>query len=291
MNFFASPIQTPIIITLVFLSVVLLVMSIPSLVSVGPVGRFRENKYNFFETMHRDLFIEGQSAKQQQIWTEVVAVLALVVTVYFTRNIIYGLLFAVIVWFIPDLIFKYMKTTRREKFDENLPVALDQLNSATKAGLTLSQAIEEVSGYAPYPISQEFKQISSDQELGIDLSAALKSARSRVQSKTFGLVCTALLVNIDLGGNLPATMEIMSSSLKEIWRLDQKLNTASTEGKKGGMILCIMPLVIFLMVLAMQPDLIETLLSETVGYIVLFMACVFYFAGLYWMYRILQFDI
>jgi len=291
MNLLSSPIGTLIIITLVFLSVVFLAISVPSLLTVGPIGEFREKKYKFLDTMHRDLFLEGQSAKQQQVWIELGAILAAICIAYFTRNILLAIAVAVLIWYLPDLIFKYLKMQRREKFDEHLPVALDQLNSATKAGLTLSQAIEEVSGYAPHPISQEFRQISSDQELGIDLPTALKTARERVNSKTFGLVCTALLVNIELGGNLPAAMEVMSSSLKEIWRLDQKLNTAATEGKKGGMILCLMPIVILIMVLFMQPDLIATLLSSTVGYIILFMAVFFYFAGLYWMYRILQFDI
>jgi len=291
MNFFNSPVQTPIIITLVFLSVVLIVISIPSLVNSGPIGAIRTRKYNFLETMHKDLFVEGQSAKQQQLWTEFGAIAGAILVFYFSRNILLAIAASVLIWFIPDIIFKFMQKDRREKFDENLPIALDQLNSATKAGLTLSQAIEEVSGYAPHPISQEFRQITSDQELGIDLPTALKTARGRVKSKTFSLVCTALLVNIELGGNLPAAMEVMSGSLKEIWRLDQKLNTAATEGKKGGMILCIMPIVILLMVLVMQPDLIETLLSSIVGYVVLFMALFFYLAGLYWMYRILQFDI
>ena len=291
MSFFSSSLSTPIIITLVFLSVVFIAISIPSLVSIGPIGSFRERKYNFLETMHKDLFIEGQSAKNQQIWVELGAIVAGICIAYFTRNILMAIVVAIFIWYLPDMIFKYLKMKRREQFDEHLPIALDQLNSATKAGLTLSQAIEEVSGYAPHPISQEFRQISSDQELGIDLPTALKTARTRVNSKTFGLVCTALLVNIELGGNLPAAMEVMSASLKEIWRLDQKLNTAATEGKKGGLILCLMPLVILIMVLVMQPDLITTLLSSTVGYLILFMAVFFYLAGLYWMYRILQFDI
>jgi tight adherence protein B len=100
-----------------------------------------------------------------------------------------------------------------------------------------------------------------------------------------------MLVNIELGGNLPAAMEVMSGSLKEIWRLEQKLHTASSEGRKGGMILCVMPLVILVMVILMQPDLLSTLLSSIVGYIVLFVAVVFYLGGLLWMYRILQVDI
>jgi len=283
--------QNNAIVLLVFLSVFLIIVALPGVLNTGLVGEYRLGRLQQIEQMHKDLFISDQSPREQLMWLEWGCLTSAVVVYFFTRSVLLALLVAILLWQIPTVVFWYLSAQRRQKFDEQLPVALDQLTSATKAGLTLSQALQEVSVYAPYPISQEFAQISADQELGIDLSTALKSARARVKSKTFNLVTTAMLVNIELGGNLPAAMEVMSGSLKEIWRLEQKLHTASSEGRKGGVILCVMPLVILAMVIVMQPDLLSTLLSSVVGYIVLFVAVVFYLGGLLWMYRILQVDI
>jgi len=291
MNNILSILHTNLIVVLVFCAVFFVTVAMPGVLNTGYIGNFRRKKLLQFEQMHKNLFVSGHSARAQRAWLEWGCALALLACYFLTRSVVVSLLLAVLLWKIPDLVYWYMAKNRREKFDEQLPVALDQLTSATKAGKSLSQAIGDVSTYAPYPVSQELSQIANDQRLGIDLTTALKSARDRVNSKSFNLIVTAMLVNIDLGGNLPHAMTVMSGSLKEIWRLDQKLTTASAEGRKGGLILCVMPLVVLMIVLLMQPDLIATLFSSVIGYLVLFVSVVLYFGGLFWMYRILQVDI
>jgi len=282
---------TAVVVLLSFMSVFLIVVSIPGIVSTGPIGEFRRRKLSEMEQWHKNLFVSGHSAAEQMAWLEWGSVIIFLVCALLLKNVLVGIIIVLFIWRIPPLVYWYYSKIRKEQFDEHLPVVLDQLTSATKAGKSLSQAITDVAKYAPHPISQELGQISNDQKLGIDLATALKSARERVGSKPFGLAVTAMLVNAELGGNLPNTMTVMSASLKEIWRLDQKLETSSAEGRKGAMILCLMPVVIFIMVLVMQPDLLNTLLSSAVGYVVLIVAVLCYLLGLYWMYRILQVDI
>lgn len=279
------------VVAMTFLSVFCITVALPSLLNIGFIGRFRAAKLAEMEQWHKNLFVTNQSPKSQLAWLEWGSVIVFIVLLALTRNIIVAALFVFLIWKIPPLVYWQLANTRRANFDQHLPIVLDQLSSATRAGKSLSQAISEVSAYAPFPISQELGQITSDQKLGIDLSTALKSARERIGSNPFNLAVTAMLVNNDLGGNLPRTMQVMSASLKEIWRLDQKLTTSSSEGRKGGMILCVMPLVILMIVMLMQPQLIATLFSSVIGYLVLVLAIVLYFGGLFWMYKILQVDI
>ncbi len=286
-----SILHTHLIVVLAFCAVFLITVAMPGILTTGYIGNYRRKKLMQMEQMHKNLFVSGHSAKQQRAWLEWGCVLVALVCLFLTGSVLVSLLVVLLLWQIPDGIYWYLAKNRREQFDEQLPVALDQLTSATRAGKSLSQAISDVSAYAPHPVSQELGQIANDQRLGIDLTTALKSARDRVNSKSFNLIVTAMLVNIDLGGNLPQAMEVMSGSLKEIWRLDQKLHTASAEGRKGGTILCVMPIVILMIVLVMQPELISILFSSVIGYLVLFLAVSLYFMGLFWMYRILQVDI
>lgn len=280
-----------IVVILTFLSVFFIVISAPTLLNMGLLGRFRSRRLAEMEQWHKNLFVTSRSPQEHIAWLEWGSVGVFFVTLVVSRNIFLAALLVFFIWRIPGLVYWHLSKVRRESFEAHLPVVLDQLTSATKAGKSLSQAISSVSTYAPHPISQEFGQITSDQKLGSDLPTSLKAARDRVGSKPFGLAVTSMLVNTELGGNLPQTMRVMSASLKEIWRLDQKLTTSSAEGRKGGMILCVMPIVILAIVLVMQPELITTLFSSVVGYIVLFMAIAIYFFGLFWMYRILQVDI
>jgi len=279
------------IVALAFFSVFFVVIAVPGVVNTGFIGDFRNKNMRQMEQWHKNLFVTGASPKEHTAWMEWGCGAAFVVILILSRNLLLAGLITYVLWKIPSAIYWHLSKKRREKFDEHLPIVLDQLTSATRAGRSLSQAISDVSAYAPYPVSQELGQITSDQKLGIDLSTSLKAARDRIGSKSFSLAVTAMLVNTDLGGNLPNTMQVMSASLKEIWRLDQKLHTSSAEGRKGGMILCVMPLVILAIVLVMQPQLITTLFSSAIGYIVMIAAVLLYLGGLFWMYRILQVDI
>lgn len=290
MNILAN-IHPLVIVALAAIAVFLVVISLPSLLFTGRIGAFREKKIKEMEQWHKNLFFTDHTAREQMAWLEWGSVIVFVLIFFITRNIFIAAIAVTMIWVVPPLIYDQKIKARRAKFEENLPMVLDQMTSATKAGKSLSQAIADVSLYAPFPLSQELGQITSDQKLGIDLATSLKSAKERVGSRAFDLAVTSMIVNIDLGGNLPKTMQTMSASLKEFWRLDQKLTTASAEGRKGGMILCIMPLVILIIVLIMQPQVLTDLLSQVVGYFVIFAAVVFYFGGLFWMHRILQVDI
>ena len=287
----ASDLMPLIIVALTFFSVFCIVVAIPGIFNTGFIGRFRARNLEQMALWHRNLFYTAQTPKEHMAMLEWGCALVFILCLLLTRNLLVAVILVCLLWQIPKVIYWHYSKQRREKFDEHLPIVLDQLTSATRAGKSLSQAISDVSTYAPFPISQELGQITNDQKLGFDLATALKSARERIGSSPFNLAVTAMLVNNDLGGNLPQTMQVMSASLKEIWRLDQKLTTSSAEGRKGGVILCVMPIVILLIVLVMQPQLLAQLFSSTVGYLVLVLAVFMYFAGLYWMYRILQVDI
>ena len=288
---FTAQIAPALVAVLTFASILLIAISLPGMLQIGIVGRFRNKKLKQMEEWHKNLFVSSRSPEEHIAWLEWGSAIVFLLCAVLSRNVLLAVILVVLIWQIPKYIYWHFAKKRTEKFDEHLPVVLDQLTSATRAGKSLSQAINDVSSYAPFPISQEFTQISSDQKLGIDLSTALKSARKRIGSKPFSLAVTAMLVNTDLGGNLPNTMKVMSDSLKEIWRLDQKLHTSSAEGRKGGFILAIMPIVILCIVMLMQPDMITTLFSSVIGYIVLIAAVLTYLGGLFWMYRILQVDI
>lgn len=198
---------------------------------------------------------------------------------------------AIICLLLPKPIFAYLRRKRLKAFEERLPVGLDILASAAKAGMSLRQAIDEVSKNAPPPVNEEFGIIQRDLQLGSTVPASIGSTRSRLQSRIFDLVSTALLVNEDKGGNLPEALVQMSLSLKEIWRLEQKLITASAEGRKAIWVISLVPIFVFLLTLAMQPDLLEQLTSSLLGLTISAAALLLYVGGIYLLIRILRIDI
>ena len=221
----------------------------------------------------------------------IAALIVAVIVWLLTNSVIISLIFFAITFFVPNLIQSYNKSMRLIEFDERLPAALDQMSSSAKAGLSLAQAIEEVGMNSPKPINEEFLAMYQEHMLGTDLSQTIVNAKYRIGSKSFSLVASALLVNIDKGGNLPDALDTLSNSLKEIWRLEQKLITSSAEGRKAMWVISGVPIFIALLVFILQPELAAALTGSFLGIGILAAAVLTYVLGLYWLRNILQQEI
>ncbi|MDH3609886.1 MAG: type II secretion system F family protein [Gammaproteobacteria bacterium] len=221
----------------------------------------------------------------------IVAIIVAIIVWLITNSIIVGLIFFVVTFFLPKVIQNYNKSIRLIEFDERLPAALDLMSSSAKAGMSLAQTIEEVGMNSPKPINEEFMAMYQEHKLGTDLSQTIINARKRIGSRPFTLVASALLVNIEKGGNLPDALETLSNSLKEIWRLEQKLITSSAEGRKAMWVISAVPIFIALLVFALQPELASALTGSILGFAILFAAILTYVLGLYWLRNILNQEI
>lgn len=239
----------------------------------------------------QELFIKGVTPRQVEVLTIAAAVIAGIAMQLLVGNPLLSVAVTVGVFYLPRPYFNYLRLQRLKKFDEQLPDALSYLSNSTKAGLSLAQAIEEVTKQAPAPASEEFGLILQDHRLGTDLGQAILTARNRLRSRNFNLVSSALLVSRQKGGNLPQALDTMSASLKEIWRTEQKLITASAEGRKAVWVISGMPIFIMLMILTFQPQIAETLVTDLFGMILLFISICLYVGGVFWLLRVLRIDV
>lgn len=272
---------------LAFASVTLLTMG---LVEVGGQrgSRLVAQRESQNQRVLEELFIRDVTPRQVTAITAGSAVtMAALVLALMNSVLLAGIAGAAVV-FVPQFVFSYMRARRLERFNDQLPDALGVLATSTRAGMSLTQAIEQVAEQMEAPISEEFGMIVQEMRLGSDLGRAIETARTRIGSRTFRLVATALQINREKGGNLPETLDTMASSLQEIWRLDQKLITASAEGRKAVRVISVMPVLLFLFVAAFQPELPAALVGSLPGIAILVLALVLYGAGLWWLNSILS---
>lgn len=208
-----------------------------------------------------------------------------------TANPLLTLLAGMLTFLTPGPVFWLLRQRRRQRFELHLPTGLDQLVSSTRAGLNLIQALEEASFNAPVPVNQEFGLIVRDYRMGWDLASAIDSARRRLDSRGFSLVALALIINHDKGGNLPDTLTTISRSLRDIWRLEQRILTASAEGRRGMRVISLVPVGVFLLIAATQPEIIDTLTLTWPGWILMIVAATLYGIGLMWAARVMEVDV
>jgi tight adherence protein B len=212
---------------------------------------------------------------------------AFILVTVISGNFIVGILLAFLAYLMPRWWVRRQQDNRLQRLEEALPAALDQLMASVRAGLSLPQAIEEASRNTPSPICEEFAVISKEHRLGARLTDALTATQRRVGGRFVPLFTTALRISIDRGGNLPEALKRMSDAFREIWRLEQKMITASAEARKSMRVIGAMPIAIGLLVLVLQPDLLGVLTSSLAGWAVLAVAVLLYTTALAWLRRML----
>lgn len=216
------------------------------------------------------------------------AVSALFLVLVMTGSVIVGVLAAGLASFLPQWWVERQRVRRLQRLEEVLPGALDQLTNSVRAGLSLGQAIDEVAQTGPAPASEELAIIAREVQLGSRLMDSIDAAQARIGGRFFPLLATALRMNIERGGNLPEAMQRMGESFREIWRLEQKMITASSEARKSMRVIGAMPAVVALLVFLMQPDLVDTLTGSLGGWLVLAVFALFYAGGLVWLKRLMS---
>lgn len=234
-----------------------------------------------------ELFLYETTTVELWIWVGIGCVVAGLVAYLFTDSPAFAMVVVLLVPMAPGPVLKHMREKRMERFDEQLPSVLDQLAASARSGLSLPQCIKEVATEGTPPAKQEFALIHKDMQLASGPRAALESARERIGSRSFNLVVSALSVSLERGGNLPEALDQISRSLRELWRLEQKLITASAEGRKAVRMITAMPILLFMLISSTQPELIDALVGDPLGWIVLIVAGLLYGVGYLWVRRML----
>jgi tight adherence protein B len=194
-------------------------------------------------------------------------------------------------FFLPMMMVKYYRKRRIKRFNTQMVDALQAMANAFKAGLTFPQAIEHVAREAQPPLSQEFSLFVKEVKLGVPLEEALINMGNRVGSDDLELVVVGTNIARQLGGNMAEMFETMSSTIRERFRLEGKIDALTSQGKLQGYIVGAMPILLGLVLNQMRPDLMQPMLNHVFGYILVSMIAVMEVLGMLFIRRIVAIDI
>jgi tight adherence protein B len=194
-------------------------------------------------------------------------------------------------FFLPMILVKYYRRRRIKKFNVQLVDALQAMANAFKAGLTFPQAIEHVAREGMPPLSQEFGLFVKEVKLGVPLEEALVNMAKRVGSDDLELVVVSTNIARQLGGNMAEMFETISSTIRERFRLEGKIDALTSQGKMQGWIVASMPLLLGLVLNQMRPDLMGPMLDHMFGYILVAVIAVMEALGIFIIRRIVNIDV
>jgi tight adherence protein B len=204
---------------------------------------------------------------------------------------ILGLAVGILVYKLLDGLPQITLRKRAAKFEEQLVDGLIGMANGLKSGMSLPQAVDQVSRDMPPPLSQEFEHIMRDYNHGRPIEQAFEDAGSRLDSRNFDLTILAFHAGKRQGGNLALVFEKIATSIREIYRLEEHIKTVSTEGRSSARFMTFMPLVFLILLFFMDSKSMMLLFTDPIGLGILTVVLLFNVIGHLWIRRILDVDV
>jgi tight adherence protein B len=205
------------------------------------------------------------------------------------RSPIVAIVGAVIGFFIPRIYVNAQQGKRLVKFNDQLADMLNLMVNGLRAGYSTMQAMEAVSKELPSPISDEFRRVVQEMQLGVAMERALDNLLTRIPSPDLDLVVTAINVQREVGGNLAEILDTISHTIRERVRIKGEIRVLTSQVMYSGRFLAVMPLFLFAGLYVMNRNYFMIFFApETrlIGIIALSAALILIIAGYFVMTRI-----
>ncbi|MGZ5621790.1 MAG: type II secretion system F family protein [Methylobacter sp.] len=170
--------------------------------------------------------------------------IALLVWLYF-HNLIFTVAAFITVAVIPIVWLNKQRAKRLDKFEEQLPEALQMMARALRTGYPFTECMKIVSTEMSEPISQEFGMTYEEINYGRNIEVAFALMIERVPSLSLIAMTTAIVIQRETGGNLAEVLLKIGDVLRGRFKLQRRIKTLSAEGILSAWVLLMLPLGMF----------------------------------------------
>jgi tight adherence protein B len=216
-------------------------------------------------------------------------IVAGVVVFLFTGSAVFTATVAIAVYWVPMMIYRTARERRLKQLEEQIPDAIDVMVASVRAGNALATAVEDVQQRMPSPVSHEFGVIATEHRVGgLSIEDALGRARVRIPVESFTMLASALIINAGQGGDLMHILERISEATRELYRLQKKILTETSEVRAQEKVIMFMTPLFLLMVCFFDPSIPDILFHSVAGNVLLVVVAVIQLIGLAWIRRIVR---
>ena len=169
---------------------------------------------------------------------------------------------AVIGAVLPGIYVKRQQKARLKKFDEQLADMINLMVNGLRAGYSTMQAMEAISKELPPPISDEFRRVVQEMQLGVPMDRALDNLLRRIPSPDLDFMITAINVQREVGGNLAEILDTISFTIRERVRIKGEINTLTSQVRTSALILSLIPVLLFILLWFISNDYISSIFDN-----------------------------
>ncbi|MGZ3742784.1 MAG: type II secretion system F family protein [Pseudobdellovibrionaceae bacterium] len=192
----------------------------------------------------------------------------------FWPNIILGILFGTAItiagWSLPVLAVKFLYERRCGQFVDQMVDGLTIMANGIKSGSNAMQSMERVIEIMGNPISQEFRQVVTQHQFGQSFEEALLDLGERIPRPDVQMFVTAINILKETGGNLAETFETIVTTIRERQKVEKKIQALTAQGLMQGLIVTMIPFILAIVFLVIDPSYIKPMFNTTLGLVLLF---------------------
>jgi tight adherence protein B len=206
--------------------------------------------------------------------------------------------YAMVVWAVvftgatlPLLHLLRRRGSRRRRFEEQFPEALDLLSRALRAGHAFQSALGMVAEELPDPVGTEFRKTFEQQNFGLPLTDALNELAARTQLLDVRFFVTAVTIQRETGGNLSEILDNLAEVVRERFKLLRQVRVHTAHGRFTGYVLLGLPAALGIVLMFVSPDHMNTLFGHPLGRTMLVGAGVMQTIGYFWIRQVIRIEV
>ena len=138
------------------------------------------------------------------------------------------------------------------------------------------------------PIATEFRITMEENNLGININEAMQNLAERVPLTDLKFFVVAVLIQRETGGNLAEILGNISNIIRERFKLRRQIGVMTAEGRLSAKILGAMPIIMLMIMSALNPTYAPLMFNSPTGIYSLKIAAVMMILGFIWMRSIIN---
>ncbi len=182
-----------------------------------------------------------------------------------------------------------LRNRRVRLLEEQLPLALDIVTRAIRAGHPVVSAVQLAAEEMGDPIGSEFGLIVDETTYGLEFKEALVNFARRTGSPYAHYFAVSVGIQAETGGNLAEILQNLSTVIRNHQTLHLRVKALSSEGKMSGYILTALPIFLMSMIFLTEPQFYTSKFDDPIFWPTVVGIGLLYLVGVFSTSRIINF--
>lgn len=182
-----------------------------------------------------------------------------------------------------------LRNRRLKQIEEQLPLALDIINRAIRAGHPVISSVQLASDELGDPLGSEFGIIVDETTYGMDFREALANFAHRTGSPDGHFFAVSVAIQSDTGGNLAEILQGLASVIRGRTTLGKRVRSLASEGRASAVLLSVLPVAMVFVQMLINPTVYSSKFGDPIFWPVVAITALVYLGGWMMVHRIINF--